>query len=166
VPYVGSYPSAGVDTQGLKKDTVCVICFERDGDHVLLPCGHGGYCGACAHTLLLQPHRSRLCPICRARLGSVAKIDLNIAIGAPGNVLEASVGNMEPPGDTMDFSRWQEIMEGVMSGRAQTFPQDVPTRVERARAAAAAASDARAQAVLMMARNGVRLDGVASASEM
>lgn len=34
-----------VDTGGFKKGTACFGCYEREGDHVLLPCGHGRYCG-------------------------------------------------------------------------------------------------------------------------
>ena len=54
-----------MDTQGLEKGTACVICMEMEGDHVLLPCGHGGYCGACARTLLAreEPNPSSTCPI-------------------------------------------------------------------------------------------------------
>lgn len=68
---------------------ICVICFEVDGDHVLLPCGHGGYCAACAHTLLKHPSPSRLCPICRAALTAVLQISLEVPVGGCGNVLSA-----------------------------------------------------------------------------
>ena len=89
--------SADEDTCGLPTDAVCVICYEREGDHVLLPCGHGGYCGGCAHRLLKYPPSSRLCPVCRAKLGGVAKVSLATPIGTEGQVLEAAVGGPAAP---------------------------------------------------------------------
>ena len=56
-----------------------------------MPCGHGGYCGGCARTLLKQWQSNRHCPICRAELTAVAKVDLNTRVGAAGKVLEGSV---------------------------------------------------------------------------
>ena len=84
--------TADEDSRGLPSESACVICYEREGDHVLLPCGHGGYCGGCAHTLLKHPPPSRLCPVCRAQLGGIAKVHLGTPIGTEGEVLEASVG--------------------------------------------------------------------------
>ena len=79
-----------VDTRGLLRDTICVICMDKEGDHVLLPCGHGGYCGGCAHTLLKQARRTRLCPICRAALRAAARVHLSTPVGEEGDVLDHS----------------------------------------------------------------------------
>ena len=70
------------DTVGLRKGSACVICYEKEGDHVLLPCGHGGYCGGCAHSFLSLPPPARLCPICRAALTRAVKVPMNTEIGA------------------------------------------------------------------------------------
>ena len=148
-----SYPSTGVDTQGLKKGTACVICFERGGDHVFLPCGHGGYCGACAHKLLRQPKRSRVCPICRGDLGSAARVDMNTAIGSAGNVLEASIGGIERSGGSEGGGGGRSPLQGTLDaiGRtpSQTYPPETSRRSDRLRAAAA--NEARANAALRMA---------------
>jgi hypothetical protein len=58
---------------------------------VLLPCGHGGYCGACSQRLLAQRTARRQCPMCRTPLTCIAKISLSTPIGAQGDVLKASV---------------------------------------------------------------------------
>lgn len=117
---------------------------------MLLPCGHGGYCGSCAHTLLYQPNRARLCPICRARLGSIAKVDLGTAIGASANVLEASVGLVEPSSESVELRQWQALMRSTRRAPSQTFPPENVVRAARARAAAAEAGEARAEALAVM----------------
>lgn len=65
----------------------CVICFEEPGSHVLLPCGHGGYCSSCARTLLSLPLASRLCPVCRTGLKTIADVSLDTPIGGVSKVL-------------------------------------------------------------------------------
>lgn len=72
-----------------KSATECNICFENEGDHVLLPCGHGGYCHTCAHQLLASRAIARTCPMCRAPLTSIAKVSLNAKIGEQACVLRA-----------------------------------------------------------------------------
>lgn len=66
-----------------------MICYETIGDHVLMPCGHGGNCHACAQKLMTQHPRMRHCPICRAKITSVCKVALDTSIGTTGNVLES-----------------------------------------------------------------------------
>lgn len=85
--------SNGVDTQGHRPDTACVICMENEGDYVLIPCGHGGYCGACSRTLLtLGASKSTgVCPICRGDITSAVQIHLSTPIGAEGHVFDAAV---------------------------------------------------------------------------
>lgn len=79
-----------LDTCGLRKGTACVICFERVGDHVLLPCGHGGYCGTCASSVFSGPAPTRLCPLCRAELTKVVQVQLSTPIGAAVEVSDES----------------------------------------------------------------------------
>ncbi len=46
----------------------CYLCMDRRPDTVLVECGHGGLCAACAmalwHRSAAAP-RARLCPLCR-----------------------------------------------------------------------------------------------------
>ena len=58
---------------------------------MLLPCGHGGYCGDCAHKLLSQAAPKRLCAICRDPLAAIVKVHSGTAVGAEGEELEAVV---------------------------------------------------------------------------
>ena len=50
---------------------LCIVCWHSPRDAVLLECGHGGLCVACAQRLFW---RQRRCPLCRARIGHVARI--------------------------------------------------------------------------------------------
>lgn len=78
--------SSAVETADADKpDTSCVICFEELGDHVMMPCGHGGYCRHCAHKLYVRP--PNLCPICRSRLSSVVQVSLDAPVGTYTEVL-------------------------------------------------------------------------------
>lgn len=47
----------------------CVICLERPRTHILLPCGHRHYCGACAEKFQKRPRHPRpelaVCCTCR-----------------------------------------------------------------------------------------------------
>lgn len=52
----------------VSEDGVCVVCFARDIDVMLVPCGHIAICGACSR----QVRSSRAgCPICRAAIENV-----------------------------------------------------------------------------------------------
>lgn len=79
-------------TTPTERTNPCVICYEREGDHVMLPCGHGGYCSTCAHTLLRRHLSSRTCPMCRSQIDTVVKMPVETPIGTEGDVLEATVG--------------------------------------------------------------------------
>lgn len=85
--------SNDVDTQGLKRDTAYVICMEREGDFVLIPCGHGGYSGTCEQTLLstVELHPSTLYPICRASLEAIVRVQLSTPVGSEGEVLDSAL---------------------------------------------------------------------------
>ena len=67
------------DSCGSAAEHACVICYENEGDHVFLHCGHGGYCSTCAYKLLAAPRG--LCPVCRAALSAVCKIPQDTPIG-------------------------------------------------------------------------------------
>ena len=109
--------AADTDTQGLQKDTACVICFEKEGDHVLLPCGHGGYCGDCTKRLLRQPSAKRLCPVCRAKLRVAARVHLSTPVGEDGDILEHSTARREK-GKRRSTRRLREY--GTAAGRSTT----------------------------------------------
>ena len=48
---------------GEEEDGDCQICMSNAADAVLLECGHGGLCYACAVRLLKGT--TRACPLCR-----------------------------------------------------------------------------------------------------
>jgi hypothetical protein len=81
-----------VDTCGLQKGTHCLICYENEGNHVLMPCGHGGYCLSCARRIIDHPDfGQRVCPVCRVFIQSAVKVYLSTPVGAVADVLEAAV---------------------------------------------------------------------------
>lgn len=57
-----------------EEDRTCLVCYERARDAVLLTCGHGGTCFACACDVY---RRSGECPLCRA------PIDQIVTVGPP-----------------------------------------------------------------------------------
>lgn len=50
---------------------ICLVCYEREQDAVLLTCGHGGTCFKCACDVY---RRSGECPLCRARVDQIVQI--------------------------------------------------------------------------------------------
>ena len=68
-------------------EKVCVICCDALGDHVMVPCGHGGYCGRCARDMCTgraaphDPAAGHLCPVCRAPVKKVVKVPLGTPVG-------------------------------------------------------------------------------------
>ena len=60
-------------------ECTCVICFDGDPEYVFMPCGHGGYCQACAHKLFVRPPHH--CPICRHELKGVVRVPLATRVG-------------------------------------------------------------------------------------
>lgn len=59
----------------------CVICLTEPRDTALLPCSHFCVCHACAVSIRLSPARNR-CPLCRAEVKDLVKLDLTIPEGA------------------------------------------------------------------------------------
>lgn len=65
--------------------TTCVICLERNADHVFVPCGHLCLCGDCAKKLIdgnnssnisSSNHAHRFCPVGRCAFTSIAEVDM------------------------------------------------------------------------------------------
>lgn len=53
----------------LEEGAVCVICFERNKEALLIPCGHYGFCLPCGEQML-----SKECPLCRKKVERVMKV--------------------------------------------------------------------------------------------
>eukprot|EP00727_Mastigamoeba_balamuthi_P006649 m51a1_g2604 hypothetical protein (664) ;mRNA; f:464815-469842 len=54
-----------------RQHEMCIICFARDVNAVLIPCGHLGMCHQCAQEIAKSA--MPLCPVCRARIVSVVQ---------------------------------------------------------------------------------------------
>ena len=75
---LASYEDAGTslptDAQiqiAAEDDSSCIVCWDQPRDAVLLECGHGGLCVACADLLWRQTRR---CPLCREEFAGVMRI--------------------------------------------------------------------------------------------
>ncbi len=64
----GGRPPPGGDGD---EDGACIVCMEWPADAVLVECGHGGTCLACAGHLW---ERDRRCPLCRKAFTGVMRI--------------------------------------------------------------------------------------------
>jgi hypothetical protein len=53
--------------------TNCSVCVDAKADSVMIPCGHGGLCNACA---IKMWERSKVCYLCRVEIEVVAQIPL------------------------------------------------------------------------------------------
>ena len=62
----------------------CVICFDGVPDHVLMNCGHGGYCKTCAHKVFVRPPNQ--CPHCRTPVVGVLCVPLDTNVGDSATV--------------------------------------------------------------------------------
>jgi hypothetical protein len=78
-------------------DRACVICFDGVADHVMVPCGHGGYCGSCAERVCaghVTPYNKKvgqICPVCRTPVEAVVKISLDTRKGQSSPAVCAQV---------------------------------------------------------------------------
>lgn len=81
----------------------CVICYDDVGDHVMVPCGHGGFCGRCAkdmcsgHAAPYTEEGGHVCPVCRAPVDTVVKVSLSTTIGERSNAECALIVEPGPP---------------------------------------------------------------------
>ena len=73
--------STTTDSSG---EGTCVICLENPADRVLIPCGHGGYCGPC--TKKIWESGVKLCPVCRCDLVAVVRVPVDTPIGKRARV--------------------------------------------------------------------------------
>ncbi|KAL6760220.1 hypothetical protein V8C86DRAFT_1776736, partial [Haematococcus lacustris] len=53
-------------------DGLCVICYDKPSSCVLLDCGHGGFCKACAYRIFVRPPNE--CPTCRQHIEQVRRL--------------------------------------------------------------------------------------------
>ena len=72
---------AGIFHDSDLDDDVCAICFTGPRDAVLLECGHGGICFACAKRCMRK--KGRECPMCRAPVEQVVQIRLDGVPSSP-----------------------------------------------------------------------------------
>jgi hypothetical protein len=75
------------------EDALCAICFTGPRDAVLLECGHGGICYACARRCLRK--KGRECPMCRTPVEQVVQIRLD---GAPSSPQHTGVVRVKQAG--------------------------------------------------------------------
>lgn len=56
--------------------TTCVVCLERQADHVVVPCGHVCLCGDCAKKVVQKSGKSteKYCPVGRCEMTAIAKV--------------------------------------------------------------------------------------------
>jgi len=51
--------------------STCVVCFEEQRTHALVPCGHWCLCGTCSISIM---RRGMVCPVCRAPFELAMKV--------------------------------------------------------------------------------------------
>lgn len=73
-----------------------MICYDNIADHVVLPCGHGGYCGTCASKVFKKP--SQVCPVCRGALSAIVRVPVDTPIGQRAHVLVVHACGAPKPG--------------------------------------------------------------------
>lgn len=99
----------------------CSRCMEQEGDHVLLPCGHGGFCGTCAQEIFKPPEKRSpensgrsiggdsaacgQCPVCCAPLTAVVQVPVDTPVGSSGNILQVSAGGFGESAGLLSFDR-------------------------------------------------------------
>ena len=59
------------DVFNIAEDSKCTLCYEKNADCVVLPCGHTGFCSDCLNEWFMDKIS---CPICRAEPSSFKKI--------------------------------------------------------------------------------------------
>ena len=67
-----SSAARGLDSDDENEEDLCSICFTGPQDAVLLECGHGGICYACA--IRCGKKRPPLCPMCRTRITQIVQL--------------------------------------------------------------------------------------------
>ncbi len=55
-----------------RKEHTCVVCMDKEVNHVMVPCGHLCVCGECAKQLKSQ--KLSACPVCRRKPKIVQRV--------------------------------------------------------------------------------------------
>lgn len=55
-----------------RKQHTCVVCMDKEVDHVMVPCGHLCVCGSCAGAL--KHEKMNACPVCRRKTKLVQRV--------------------------------------------------------------------------------------------
>lgn len=134
---MSSLASASVGDGLERPRSVCYICCERRADAVVMECGHGGVCFACATQLAdTPPHQ---CPVCRdpiqeiLKLHEVSEFGRVVAVPSSGGGVgvgpEGSAGSglglgfgelMEPQNDRRPAPSGPQMGAGVLSAASNT----------------------------------------------
>ena len=85
--------SPSAEDEDDEDEDLCAICFTGPRDAVLLECGHGGICYACAKRCLRK--KGRECPMCRAPVDQVVQIRLD---GVPTSPQHTGVVRVQQAG--------------------------------------------------------------------
>lgn len=64
----GSAPTPAED----RKERTCVICMDKEVDHVMVPCGHLCVCSGCVKQL--KAEKLTTCPVCRTKPKLVQRV--------------------------------------------------------------------------------------------
>jgi hypothetical protein len=54
----------------------CVVCMSEARDTMVLPCRHMCLCSGCATAVMAQADASRKCPVCRAEMQSLLRLEI------------------------------------------------------------------------------------------
>ena len=115
-PILAQGEAADADEDDLH--SLCFLCMDRQPDAILLECGHGGLCMACAQSLWDAGPEGRLCPMCRKAITGVVKIVGEVA-GGEVNVEVVCYSLAPPASERPSFPR--RMMGGRQVGEAQGF---------------------------------------------
>lgn len=55
-------------------DGLCVLCWDREADHVLVPCGHLCLCRNCSRREVLSGGLKGECPVCKSKIDQAVKV--------------------------------------------------------------------------------------------
>jgi len=50
----------------------CIICFEKERNHILIPCGHLILCKSCCDTF--KERNISNCPLCQSKINLICKV--------------------------------------------------------------------------------------------
>ena len=115
----GGAPAVGTGGRqhggGGDEGEACMICMDREADAVLVECGHGGLCAACAVACWdgLASGR-RACPLCRRGFAGVMRIR-----GHDGDLVRPPVRRFGG-GSRLCGGRGMEVWQGMLTKKLGT----------------------------------------------